>query len=84
MATTLVIFTEFPDQYPKIALLNGDLRQLNSIYVNASDSEELEKRILELFYINGALRRELFIELPISTESSPLMFDFVIHCGFAM
>jgi len=81
---TLVIFTEVPDEYPRIAVLDGDLRRLNGTYINDGDDETLEKEVLDLFYKGGELKQELFLEMPFLIEDKTFEFDLIIQCGFLL
>lgn len=76
---TLVILTEIPDERPKFAIVEGDLRELNGIYVNsANDDDSLQKKVYERFYPNDTLSKEFTTESP----TKPFDFDFIIQCGF--
>lgn len=79
---TLFIFTEVPEESPKLAIIEGDWRHLNGIYVNNTDDVIKEEEVLQLFYEDGRRKDEMFTNMPYRIPS--YFADFIIHCGFIM
>lgn len=83
MVKTLVVLTEVPDCYPKFKIVEGDLRQLNGVYINADDEKEEEQRtILDLFYGGGA--SGLVDGFSDIAPEAPFDFQYIVHCGFLL